>query len=180
MTNLEDITSGAKRVEELDHLKSSLETPGDLAVGDRGTEDNLTVGRSDTMLGEVTLGMFQRGNSIHVRVGSATNSSELYEGIYESAEEANGAMLRAKILQPAQIANVSEVRVGSATNSSELYEGIYESAEEANGAMLRAKILQPAQIANVSEVVGAGIKLGSVSSQQLQHAGLKQKTNATL
>lgn len=137
MTNLEDITSGAKRVEELDHLKSSLETPGDLAVGDRGTEDNLTVGRSDTMLGEVTLGMFQRGNSIHVRVGSATNSSELYEGIYESAEEANGAMLR-------------------------------------------AKILQPAQIANVSEVVGAGIKLGSVSSQQLQHAGLKQKTNATL
>lgn len=137
MTNLEDITSGAKRVEDLDHLKSSLETPGDLAVGDRGTEDNLTVGRSDTMLGEVTLGMFQRGNSIHVRVGSATNSSELYEGIYESAEEANGAMLR-------------------------------------------AKILQPAQIANVSEVVGAGIKLGSVSSQQLQHAGLKQKTNATL
>lgn len=109
MTNEQEIASGAKRVEEKDHMQAGLETPGDLAVGDRDIAEHLTAGQSDTKLGEATLGMFQKGNMVQVRVGSATNSSELYEGTFDSADEANTALLEEKILQAAQVTDMTKV-----------------------------------------------------------------------
>lgn len=109
MTNEQEIASGAKRVEETEHMQANLETPGDLSAGDHNIAQNLTAGQSDTKLGEATLGMFQKGNLVQVRVGSATNSSELYEGTFESADEANTAMIDADVLQASQIADISKV-----------------------------------------------------------------------
>lgn len=109
MTNEQEIASGAKRVEETEHMQANLETPGDLAIGERNIAEHLTAGKSDTKLGEATLGMFQKGNLVQVRVGSATNSSELYEGTFESADEANTALLDADILKASQVADLSQL-----------------------------------------------------------------------
>lgn len=137
MTMKQELASGAKRVEELEHMQGGLETPADLSTDDNNIAEELTAGQSDTQLGEVTLGMFQRGSSVQVRLGSATNSSELYEGIFDSADEANTELLA-------------------------------------------AGILRADQVANVSEIVGTGIHIRGLSSNQLQKAGLKRKVNATL
>ncbi len=114
MTNEQNIASGAKHVEETDHMQASLETPADLAVGDQNIvghvdAEHLTAGQSDTPLGQATLGMFQHGTSVQVRIGSPTNSSELYEGLYDSAEDANAAMLDADILKPEQVPDSTKV-----------------------------------------------------------------------
>ena len=137
MTTKQDIASGAKRVEELDHMQAGLETPSDLSAGERPVQDSLTAGKSNTLLGEVTLAMFQQGSSVHVRVGSPTNSSELYEGTFDSADEANTAMVE-------------------------------------------ANILRSDQIADTTKVVGTGIHISGLSSQQLENAGLQRKVNATM
>ncbi len=137
MTTKQDLASGAKRVEELDHLQSGLETPGDLATGDRHLEDNLTAGQSDTPLGAVVLSMLQKPTTVQVRVGSPTNSSELYEGVYDSADEANTALLD-------------------------------------------AGVLTQEQVPDINAVAGAGLKLGQLTSQQLENAGLKRKSNPTI
>ena len=114
MTMKQDIASGAKRVEETEHMQASLETPGDVAIGNNNIvghvdAQHLTAGQSDTVLGTVTLGMFQMGNTVHVRVGSPTNSSELYEGVYDSAEDANVALIDAGILQRNMITDVVQL-----------------------------------------------------------------------
>ena len=114
MTSKQDIESGAKHVEETEHMQAGLETPGDLAAGDSNMVshvdgEHLTAGQSDTMLGEAVLAMLQQGNSVQVRVGSPTNTSELYEGRYESADEANTAMLDAGILKPEQVSDTNVV-----------------------------------------------------------------------
>ena len=56
MTNAQAIASGAKRVEETDHMQAGLETPGDLSAGNHNIVghvdgDDLTAGQSDTRLG---------------------------------------------------------------------------------------------------------------------------------
>ncbi len=51
----------------------------------------------------MTLTMFTQGASTRVRVGNPHNASELYELAFDSAEEANVAMLEAGILTPAQV-----------------------------------------------------------------------------
>ncbi len=114
MTTKQDIASGAKHVEEVDHMEAGLETPGDLAAGDSNLvshvdAEHLTAGQSDTMLGEAVLSMLQQGSSVQVRIGSPTNTSELYEGRYESADEANTAMLDAGILKPDQVSDTNAV-----------------------------------------------------------------------
>lgn len=114
MSNEQAIASGAKHVEETEHMQAGLETPGDLAAGNHnmvGHVDagHLTAGQTDTPLGEASLAMFAQGNSVHVRIGSPTNSSELYEGTFESADEANTAMLEANILSSEQVPDPGKV-----------------------------------------------------------------------
>ena len=56
-----------------------------------------------TPLGALTLNMFQKGQYVRVRVGSAHNATELYEHAYESAEEANAALIEAGVLTRMQV-----------------------------------------------------------------------------
>lgn len=105
----QDIESGARQVEAAEHMTAGLTEQKDLSNQERQPEEGLAGGPVETMLGELTLSMFQQGQSVRVRVGSATASSELYEYAYESADEANTALLGAGILKPEQVRDVSKV-----------------------------------------------------------------------
>ena len=61
-----------------------------------------------TDLPHLMLSMFASGASIRVRVGNPHAPSELYECVYESADEANMAMLDQGILTKEQIADMAE------------------------------------------------------------------------
>ena len=94
---------GAKRVEEMQHLRSGIETPLDESSAEADSQNGMSGGPVATELGAATLSMFQQGSRVSVRLGSATNSSELYEGTFEDAAEANAAMLEVGILRPEQV-----------------------------------------------------------------------------
>ncbi len=62
-----------------------------------------------TPLGNMTLSMFEKGQYMRVRLGSAHNATELYEHAFESADEANTALLTAGILTQGQVIDPSKV-----------------------------------------------------------------------
>lgn len=62
-----------------------------------------------TPLGAMTLSMFEKGQFVRVRVGSAHNATELYEHAFASADEANAALLDAGILTGEQVKDPSKV-----------------------------------------------------------------------
>ncbi len=124
----QDIESGARQVEAAEHMSSGLTEPDNIGV-DEGEIEN---GPAETMLGELTLSMFQQGSSVRVRVG-----------------------------------NVSAV--------AEVYEGVFEDASEANTALLDAGILAADQVPDRDQVLGTGVAISGVSSEQLLRAGLKQQ-----
>lgn len=62
-----------------------------------------------TPLGSMTLSMFEKGQYVRVRVGSPHNATELYEHAFESADEANTALLDAGVLTPQQVSDPSKV-----------------------------------------------------------------------
>lgn len=98
MTNDEQkIESGARQVEEREHLGAGTTMPKDVAA------DEVTIDQEPlkTELGELTLAMFEQGQSVRVRVGNAHNSSELYEKAFETADEANAALIDAGLLKKA-------------------------------------------------------------------------------
>ncbi len=104
MANNQDIESGARQVEAAEHMNAGLTETQDLS----GDSDDVENGPVSTMLGDLTLSMFQQGSSVRVRVGSATAPSELYEYAFESADEANTAMLDAGILTKDQVPDVMQ------------------------------------------------------------------------
>lgn len=128
MADQRDIDSGARQVEAAEHMSSGLTEPQNIGV-DEGEVEN---GPAETMLGELTLSMFQQGSSVHVRAGSPGSIAEVYEGIFEDATEANTALLD---------------------------EGI----------------LTGEQVPDRDHLLGTGIPVSGVSSEQLLRAGLKQK-----
>lgn len=99
MTNDKEITSGARSVEAQEHAASGLTLPDDPSRTVRETVNALGSDASQTTLGEMTFTLIQQGDSIHVRAGNATNASELFEGIYDSAEDANYELQQAGILK---------------------------------------------------------------------------------
>ena len=103
------IASGAKRVEERGHLAAGLEEPRDVSIQEREPEAGLPGGPVKTNLGDLTLSMFEQGQSVRVRIGNPHNSSELYERVFPSAEEANDALIQADILTDAQVPNPTEL-----------------------------------------------------------------------
>lgn len=105
MTTKQDeaIASGARHVEESEHLAAGLTQPRDVSIEEREPEAGTDNQPVKTELGELTLSMFEQGQSVRVRVGNAHNSSELYEFAYTSADAANNALLDAGILTPEQV-----------------------------------------------------------------------------
>lgn len=110
MTNEQDtaIQSGVRQVEEREHLAAGMEQPKDVAADEREPESGKAA-PVKTELGELMLSMFQQGQSVRVRVGNAHNSAEMYEYAFESADEANSALLDAGILTAAQVPDASEL-----------------------------------------------------------------------
>ena len=108
MANKQDIESGARQVEAAEHMTAGLTEQRDVSIGEREPEEGLEGGPVETMMGDRTLSMFQQGQSVRVRVGSATAPSELYEFAYESADDANTALLDAGILSVKQVPDVTE------------------------------------------------------------------------
>lgn len=98
--------SGAAQVEEQEHLASGTEVPQTSAANKTG--QSVQEKSTRTNLGTMTLSMFAKGQYVRVRVGDAHNNTELYEHAYDSADEANTAMLDAGILTQAQVPNPSE------------------------------------------------------------------------
>lgn len=110
MANEQDqaIQSGARQVEEREHLAAGMEQPRDVSIDEREPES----GKDEpvkTELGEMTLSMFQQGQSVRVRVGNAHNSVEMYEHAFERVDEANSALLDAGILRAEQVPDVAEL-----------------------------------------------------------------------
>ena len=104
MANNQDLESGARQVEAAEHVNAGLTEPRNLS----SDGDDVENGPVATMLGELTLSMFQQGSSVRVRAGSATSASELYEAVFESADEANTALLGAGILTPEQVPDITQ------------------------------------------------------------------------
>lgn len=128
MANQQDLESGARQVEATEHLASGLTEPGNLGVNEGEVEN----GPAETMLGDLSLSMFQQGSTVHIRAGSPGSIAEVYEGTYEDANEANAALLE---------------------------EGI----------------LTADQVPDRDQLLGTGVPVSGVSSEQLLRAGLKQK-----
>lgn len=101
MANQQDIDSGARQVEASEHMSSGLTEPGNIGVNEGEVEN----GPAETMLGELSLSMFQQGSTVHVRAGSPGSIAEVYEGIYEDANEANTALLDEGILTADQVSD---------------------------------------------------------------------------
>lgn len=115
-------------MEAAEHMNSGLTEPSNIGV-DEGEVEN---GPAETKLGELTLSMFQQGSSVRVRVGNPSAVSEVFEGVFEDANEANTALLE---------------------------EGIVSTA----------------QVQDRDQVLGTGIAISGVTSEQLLRAGLKEK-----
>lgn len=100
------IQAGAAHVDETEREAAGLSAPADTAntpLEDRAGEPMLK-----TELADLTLSMFTQGAATRVRVGNPHNASELYEYAYESADEANTAMLDSGILKREQVADMGE------------------------------------------------------------------------
>ena len=98
MTNDEQaIDSGARQVEEREELGAGYSAQKDVAA------EEVTIDQEPlrTELGELTLAMFEQGQSVRVRVGNAHNSAELYEKAFETADEANAALIDAGVIEKA-------------------------------------------------------------------------------
>ncbi len=102
------IRSGAAHIEETDHLAASLTVPRDSSTEDLALEDRINEPMLKTELADLTLSMFTQGASTRVRVGNPHNSSELYEYAFDSADEANNAMLDGGILTRDQVPDISQ------------------------------------------------------------------------
>jgi hypothetical protein len=100
------IRSGAARVEETEYLAAGLTVPRDSSPAGSSLDESGSQ-TLETELTDLTLSMLTQGSSTRVRVGNPRNSSELYEYAYDSADEANTAMLDGGILTPDQVADLS-------------------------------------------------------------------------
>ncbi len=105
--NDDAIASGARQVDQREELEHGYGTPRDEAAAEVNEED-ATDAPVKTELANLTLTMFTQGASTRVRVGNAHNASELYELAFDSADEANSAMLDAGILSAEQVPDVTK------------------------------------------------------------------------
>lgn len=101
------IRTSAAHVEETEHLAAGLTMPGEISTENRALEDRVDEPMLKTELANLTLSMFTQGAATRVRIGNPHNSSELYEYAFESADQANTAMLDAGILRKDQVTDMN-------------------------------------------------------------------------
>ena len=102
------IRSGAAHIDESAYLAAGLTVPRQDIGENLPLEDRVSEPMLKTSLEDLTLSMFTQGASTRVRVGNPHNASELYEYAFDSADEANTAMLDGGILQKEQIADMAQ------------------------------------------------------------------------
>ena len=105
----DEVASGARHVEETEHMAASLAEPKDVAAEEREPEAGTDDEPVKTELGELTLSMFEDRQGVRVRVGNALRLSEMYEMIFETADEANSALLDAGVLTEEQVPDVTQL-----------------------------------------------------------------------
>lgn len=93
---------------EQDHQEARQEAPASTSAGTANDPNPSLAGQVRTPLGAMTLSMFEKGQYVRVRVGSAHNATELYEHAYNSADEANTALIEAGILTRDQVPDPSK------------------------------------------------------------------------
>ncbi|MGI4831561.1 MAG: hypothetical protein ACRYFU_25770 [Janthinobacterium lividum] len=94
---------------EQDHEEFHQGASASTSVGTPDGPDAPVAGQVRTPLGALTLSMFEKGQYVRVRVGSAHNATELYEYAYASADEANTALIEAGILTKDQVPDPLEL-----------------------------------------------------------------------
>ncbi len=102
------LRASATHVDDEQYSAAGLSRPHQADSGNAPMEDRAGEPMPKTELADLTLSMFAQGSSTRVRVGNPKNASELYEFSFDSADEANTAMLDAGILSRAQVAEMSE------------------------------------------------------------------------
>ena len=90
-------------------MAAGYETPKDVTIAEREPEAGLPDGPVQTAMGALQLSMFTQGAQVRVRVGDAHNGSEMWEGIFATAEDANAALLDAGVLSAEQVKDSTEV-----------------------------------------------------------------------
>lgn len=102
------VESGAKQVDQRQQMAAGYETQRDDSIQEREPESGLPGGPVGTAMGPLTLSMFAQGQSVRVRVGDAHNGSEMFEGVFDSVEEANEALVGAGVLSAEQVGDGTE------------------------------------------------------------------------
>ena len=90
-------------------MAAGTEEPRDVSAREREPEDGLEGGPVKTAMGSMRLSMLEVGHQVQVRVGDARNSTEIYEGLFESADEAYEELLAAGVLRSDQVEDRSKV-----------------------------------------------------------------------
>ena len=103
------VESGARQVDQRQQMAAGYETPKDVSVAEREPEAGLPGGPVKTEMGTMQLSMFAQNGQVRVRVGDAHNGSEMWEGIFGTAEEANAALVDAGVLAKEQVKDSTEV-----------------------------------------------------------------------
>lgn len=105
MANQQDtaIESGARQVEEREHMAAGMEGPRDVSAGEREPEAGIEGGPVKTAMGSMRMSMLEHGHGVQVRVGDARNSTEIYEAVFETTDEAYEALLGTGVLRPEQV-----------------------------------------------------------------------------
>lgn len=92
-------------MDEREFMATGHEVPRDVSAGEREPEVGLEGGPVKTQLGGMRLSMLEHGHEVQVRVGDARNSTEIYEAVFATADEAYEALLGAGVLRAEQVAD---------------------------------------------------------------------------
>lgn len=90
-------------------MAAGLEQPRDAGAGEREPEKGFDGGPVKTAMGSMRLSMLEHGHGVQVRVGDARNSTEIYEGVFDTADEAYEALLGAEVLRSEQVPDRSQM-----------------------------------------------------------------------
>ena len=90
-------------MDEREFMATGHEVPRDVSAGERAPEEGLDGGPVKTAMGSMRLSMLEHGHGVQVRVGDARNSTEIYEAVFETADEAYEALLGAEVLRAEQV-----------------------------------------------------------------------------
>lgn len=107
------LVSGALHVDETEHLASGLEqgpeNPSAPTLEEREVHEGVSHDDVRTIPGKLLLTMLRQGSGVQVRVGSPTEPTSTYEGMFDSPEDAHAALRDAGVLTEAQSPDRSQL-----------------------------------------------------------------------